>query len=481
MASNGTKYHTVEDVPLWIDNEAVHSANKFEVKNSSTQEVQWTASGADVDLAKRAVGSASRAFVPWSRTHPTQRRRIFLKAAELFRSRRAELVDVMVRETNCTRQWADEVNMTIGINFLDELASLATWCSTGSLPTTESADRLAMVFKQPYGVILGIAPWNSAFILAIRAVATPILCGNTAILKASELSPKTHHLIAQIFRDAGLPPGVLNVVQHSREDAAEVINTMIGHPAVRKINFTGSTAVGRIIAREAGQHLKPVLLELGGKSSCVVLDDADLTKAARAVASGAFINHGQVCMGTERVMVQRSVAQDFRAALRKEAQKVSQGNAVTVTGAQRSQSLVAKALEQGAQLEYGQSSLKGAAQEPTVISGVTEDMEIFYAESFGPTVTLTEVDTAEEAVALANDTDYGLSASIFSKDISRAIRYAKQIETGACHINAGTVHDEPTLPHGGNNSSGYGRFGAQWGMDEFLQIKTITVLDDAAD
>jgi acyl-CoA reductase-like NAD-dependent aldehyde dehydrogenase len=181
-----------------------------------------------------------------------------------------------------------------------------------SLCTLTSTDRLALIFKEPYGVVLGIAPWNAAFILAIRAVATPILCGNTAILKASELIPRTHHFIGEIFRDAGLPEGVLNIVQHSRENAAEVVNALIAHPAVRKINFTGSTAVGKIIAQAAGIHLKPVLMELGGKSSCIVLDDADILKAAKAVVMGGFLSvgvmiphakaithtlqHGQVCM-----------------------------------------------------------------------------------------------------------------------------------------------------------------------------------------
>ena len=155
---------------------------------------------------------------------------------------------------------------------------------------TPFTDRLALVFKQPYGVVLGIAPWNAPFYLAVRAVATPIACGNTAILKASELSPRTHHLLGRIFSDAGFPPGVLNVVQHSRKSASEVINTLISHSAIRKINFTGSTAVGKIIAQQAGLHLKPVLMELGGKAPLIVLEDADLDKAAQAAVVGGFLH-----------------------------------------------------------------------------------------------------------------------------------------------------------------------------------------------
>ncbi|KAH0842246.1 Vanillin dehydrogenase [Fonsecaea pedrosoi] len=468
----------MDNVPLWIDNKPVQSGTTFSVINSTSQKTVWTASSASVELAQAAVESASKAFQPWAHTHPTERRRIFFKAAELFRSRRDEIIDIMVQETNCSRQWAAGINMHMGVEFLEELASLATSSCTGWLPTTETESRLALVFKVPYGVVLGIAPWNAPFILAIRAVATPIICGNTAVLKASELSPKTHNIIGQVFRDAGLPPGVLNIVQHCREDAAEVINAMISHPAVRKINFTGSTAVGRIIAQQAGRYLKPVLLELGGKASCIVLEDADLIKAAKAVVMGGFLHHGQICMATERVIVMRRVSEEFLKILRTEAEAFVAGNAVSTDGAKRTESLVEEAVEQGAHLEFGHAARLNASLQPTILSGVTKDMALFYTESFGPTISLTIVDTVDEAVSLANDSEYGLSASIFSQNIPKALRCAKRIETGACHINAMTIHDEPFLPHGGAKESGFGRFGGQWGMDEFLQVRTITILDE---
>ncbi|OAG45499.1 hypothetical protein AYO21_00135 [Fonsecaea monophora] len=471
----------MDNVPLWIDNKPVQSGTTFSVINSTSQKTVWTASSASVELAQAAVESASKAFQPWAHTHPTERRRIFFKAAELFRSRRDEIIDIMVQETNCSRQWAAGINMHMGVEFLEELASLATSSCTALNPASSqltTKGRLALVFKVPYGVVLGIAPWNAPFILAIRAVATPIICGNTAVLKASELSPKTHNIIGQVFRDAGLPPGVLNIVQHCREDAAEVINAMIAHPAVRKINFTGSTAVGRIIAQQAGRYLKPVLLELGGKASCIVLEDADLIKAAKAVVMGGFLHHGQICMATERVIVMRRVSEEFLKILRTEAEAFVAGNAVSTDGAKRTESLVEAAVEQGAHLEFGHAARLNASLRPTILSGVTKDMALFYTESFGPTISLTIVDTVDEAVSLANDSEYGLSASIFSQNIPKALRCAKRIETGACHINAMTIHDEPFLPHGGAKESGFGRFGGQWGMDEFLQVRTITILDE---
>ncbi|KIW94815.1 uncharacterized protein Z519_04793 [Cladophialophora bantiana CBS 173.52] len=472
MGENSVNGRKMNNVPLWIDNKPVQSKTTFSVTNSTSQKEVWTASAADVEISREAVDSASSAFQLWAHTHPTERRRIFFKAAELFRSRRDEIVETMVQETSCSSEWASGINMRMGVEFLEELASLATTCSMGWLPTTETES------LEPYGVVLGIAPWNAPFILAIRAVATPIICGNTAVLKASELSPMTHHIIGQVFRDAGLPPGVLNIIQHAREDAADVVNALIAHPAVRKINFTGSTAVGRIIAQQAGRHLKPVLLELGGKASCIVLEDADLVKAAKAVVMGGFLHHGQICMATERVIVMRPVAEEFLKILKEEAQAFVVGNAVSTDGAERTASLVQTAVEQGARLEFGHPSCLNASLRPTILSGLTKDMDLFYAESFGPTLSLTTVDTVDEAIGLANDTGYGLSASIFSKNIPKALRCARRIETGACHINGMTVHDEPFLPHGGAKESGFGRFGARWGMDEFLQVRTVTILDE---
>lgn len=283
-------------------------------------------------------------------------------------------------------------------------------------------------------------------------------------LKASELSPGTHHFIGKIFKDAGFPPGVCNVIQHRREDAPGVVEQLIAHPATRKINFTGSTPVGSIIAKLAGQHLKPVLLELGGKAPQIVLEDADLEKAAQTAVIGAWAHvtplwecanwkQGQICMSTERIIVQRSVADKFREALLNAAKNLagmSGPNAMesTVT---KVQSLVDDAIKKGAKLAFGENKLKSGKQHlnQMLVASVTPNMDIYHTETFGPVSTLIEVDTIEEAIQVANDTEYGLSASIFSKDLSKAIQIARRIESGAVHINGNTVHDENSLPHGG--------------------------------
>ncbi|OJJ79206.1 uncharacterized protein ASPGLDRAFT_159344 [Aspergillus glaucus CBS 516.65] len=262
----------------------------------------------------------------------------------------------------------------------------------------------AIVYKEPYGVILSIVPWNAPFILGTRAVALPLAAGNTVVLKGSELSPKCFWALGDIFRQAGLPAGCLNVIFHQPSDALAVTNALIAHQAVRKVNFTGSTMVGSIIASTAGRHIKPVLLELGGKASAIVLDDANLEKAAMNCAIGSFMHSGQICMSTERIVVQRSIADEFRQKLAETTEKL-----------------------------------------------------------FG-----------KDAPALVDDTEYGLTAALYTNNLFRGLRVVKQIDSGAVHINSMTVHDEAVLPHGGWKSSGFGRFGGISGYDEFLQTKTVT-------
>lgn len=182
----------------------------------------------------------------------------------------------------------DEININNGIALFEELAAQITHATNGILPHTRDGSMMAMVIKEPYGVQLGVAPWNASLFLALRSVITPIACGNTAVLKASELSPGVHHFIGQLLKEAGFPPGVLNIVQHRREDAPQILEALISHPAVRKVNFTGSTAVGKLIAAKAAQYAKPCMLELGGKAPMVVFEDADVEKAAQAAIAGAF-------------------------------------------------------------------------------------------------------------------------------------------------------------------------------------------------
>ena len=350
---------------------------------------------------------------------------------------------------------------------------------------TDKPDNLAMAFRQPVGVVLGIAPWNAPVILGVRAVAMPLACGNTVVLKASEMSPGVHRLIGTCLAEAGLGDGVVNVVTNAPEDAQAVVEALIAHPAVRRVNFTGSTRVGRLIALACARHLKRVLLELGGKAPLVILDDADLDAAVNAAAFGAFMNQGQICMSTERIVVDDKVADSFIAKFAAKAKSLPygdprKGNVVLgslVSGAacDRVGGLIDDAVAKGAVIAAGRTTGDGTIMPATIVDHVTPAMRIYGEESFGPVVTVVRVSGIDEAVRVANDTEYGLSSAVFGRDIARALGVAKRIEAGICHINAPTVHDEPQMPFGGTKASGYGRFGGKAAIDEFTELRWITL------
>ncbi|KAL2826825.1 Aldehyde/histidinol dehydrogenase [Aspergillus cavernicola] len=479
MGSSNTNGDKVM-IPLIINNESVVTDNVFEVHNPATGELLDRCAGASVDDANRAVAAAKAAFPGWSKTSPYERRAILNKVADVFLARKEEFIRIQMEETGAGRSFVEKTFMG-SVAFLRDFSAMIPTVE-GKAPIISEEGGSALIVKQPYGVVLGIAPWNAPFILGTRAVALPLAAGNTAILKGSELSPKCFWVIGDAFREAGLPDGCLNVIYHKTSDAATVTNALIAHPDVRKVSFTGSTNVGAIIASTAGKYIKPVLLELGGKASAIVLDDADLDKAAMGCALGAFLHSGQICMSTERIVVQRPIAEKFQKSLVEAAEKVFGKHApapvlVASAAVKKNRELVANALSKGADVVFGDpkaSESNGNSLRPVIVGGVTKEMDIYSTESFGPTVSLLVVDSEEEAVELANDTEYGLSSAVFTSNLFRGLRVAKQIESGAVHINSMTVHDEPTLPHGGWKSSGFGRFGGTAGYDEWLQTKTIT-------
>jgi acyl-CoA reductase-like NAD-dependent aldehyde dehydrogenase len=331
---------------------------------------------------------------------------------------------------------------------------------------------------------LGIAPWNAPVILATRAIAMPLACGNTVVLKASELSPAVHHLIGQVLQDAGLGDGVVNVVSNAPADAAAIVERLIANPAVRRVNFTGSTHVGRIVGELCARHLKPALLELGGKAPLLVLDDADLDAAVEAAAFGAYFNQGQICMSTERLIVDAKVADAFidklaakvatlRAGDPADAQSVL-GSLVDASAGTRIRGLIDDALAKGARLVVG-GQLDGSILQPTLLDGVNASMRLYREESFGPVAVLLRGEGDEALLQLANDSEFGLSAAIFSRDTGRALTLAQRVESGICHINGPTVHDEAQMPFGGVKSSGYGSFGGKASIEHFTQLRWVTL------
>jgi benzaldehyde dehydrogenase (NAD) len=328
-----------------------------------------------------------------------------------------------------------------------------------------------------------MAPWNAPIILGVRSLATPLAVGNTVVFKASEKCPQVHRLIVDALLAAGIPDGVVNFVSHAPEDAPQVVEAMIAHPAVRRVNFTGSTAVGRVIGRLCGEHLTQCVLELGGKAPLVVLDDADVDAAVNAAAFGAFANSGQICMSTERMIVDEAVADEFVAKLAAKAEslptgdptgQVVLGSVVDASTVDRCNELIDDALSQGATLAAG-GRADSTLMKPTLVVDVTPEMRIWSEESFGPVKSVRRVRGVEEAIAAANDTEYGLSAAVFGGDAARALEVAGRIESGICHVNGPTVHDEAQMPFGGVKASGWGRFGGLAGVHEFTELRWITV------
>ncbi|KAL6357086.1 hypothetical protein LRP88_10704 [Fusarium phalaenopsidis] len=456
----------------------------FEVLDPITQQVVHHAPAATEEHAIRTVERAEAAFATWKDSTPWQRRQIFLRAAAIIGSRQHELIDAMIRETGAKKPWA-EMNVSLGIQFVLEGAAMATQVKGELLPSNEKG-LLTMVFKEPCGVVLGIAPWNAPIILGIRAIITPLACGNTVILKGSESSPYTQYLLVDYFLRAGLPPDALTYICCPRSSAARVTEAMVSHPAVRRVNFTGSTAVGRLIAATCAKHLKPSILELGGKAPMVILQDANIEAAARAAAFGAMMHQGQICMSTERIIVHKSVSQrlvellrlkidSYKAASPSDEPSAALGSLINPAAGQRVKDLVNDALAKGAHIKAGSLDVKGSIVQPLLLGGLTKEMSIYYQESFGPVAAVFEFETHEEAIRLANDTEYGLAASVFGNNIGEALEVARRIKSGSCNINGSTFHGEAHIPHSGRNASGYGTLSGLASISEFTEDRVVTI------
>ena len=457
-------------------------AATFERADPYTGETVTLAAAASRADADRAVEAAHAAFREWADTAPGTRRGLLTGAAELLMERAAGIAGTMTEEVGGTFGWG-MFNCDLASRMLREAAA-QTYAAGGEVIPSDVPGALSFAVRQPAGVVVGMAPWNAPVILSTRAVAAPLAFGNTVVLKGSEHCPRTHAAVVAALHDAGLPAGVVNLVLHSAEDAPEVVDALIAHPVVRRVNFTGSTRVGRIVAAKCAEHMKRCLLELGGKAPMVVLADADLDAAADAASFGAFMNSGQICMSTERIVVDRTAAVDLGARLGERAGKLVVGDprdegtmigpVVSDAARERILELIEDARAKGAEVLAG-GDADGNCIAPTVLGGVTPAMRIYGEESFGPVVALVAVDGAEEAVRVANDTEYGLAAAVFGADVPAALDVARRIESGICHVNSSTVHDEPQMPFGGVKDSGWGRFGGSAALAEFTDLRWMSI------
>ncbi|KAJ7056218.1 Aldehyde/histidinol dehydrogenase [Mycena amicta] len=466
--------------PLFIDGKHVSASNgaTFDVLNVSTKAVVGTSASASSTDCTAAVEAAARAFKTWEHTTPYYRRDILLKTADLLATEawRKRIVETEMEETNCSVGWATQGYAgTVGL--LRTVASYANDLVGKSFMSHTVPGMQCVMEQRAMGVIFGIAPWNAPFTLSIRAIAIPLICGNTVVLKSSEFTPRTQSLTAEVFHEAGLPAGVLNYISMARESSPELTAQIIAHPAVRKINFTGSDRVGRIIATEAAKHLKPTVLELGGKAPAVVLADAPIADAANAIVYGAMLHSGQICMSTERVIVERAAAEPLlqqiktlSASLAGNQTKI--GPLFTETSAQNVIEMIGEAREGGATVLMGDVARDGAILRPHVISGVKPGMRLWDRESFGPVIAFAIVDNPEEAVELANATTYSLSASLWTRDMYTAQRLAPMIRSGYTNVNGPTFHSEPLISVAGlGGSSGYGHFG----IEDFTDKRVVAI------
>ena len=458
------------------------AGREYEQRFPFTGEVVGSAAAAEREDARAAVDAARAAFGEWSHSAPAQRRSILLRAADLLMERQQDIARLVTAETGGVFGWG-MFNVELAAGMLREAAAQAYWL-TGDVIPSDVPGKLAMGVRQPAGVVAAIAPWNAPVILATRAVAAPLAYASTVVLKASEICPRTHAAVVRALADAGTPDGVINLVTNDPADAAEVVEELIAHPAVRRINFTGSTKVGRVIAEKAGRHLKRVLLELGGKAPMVVLADANLERAAAAASFGAFFHQGQICMSTERLVADRAIAGELSEKLAQRAGALPVGDPrepttaigplVNAAAVERVAGLVKDAVAKGSEVLTG-GEPDGPCFPPTVLADVTPEMRIYAEESFGPVVAVVPVDGPDDAVRVANDTEYGLAAAVFSEDVPAALELAQRIESGICHVNDTTVHDEPQMPFGGVKGSGWGRFGGRAALEEFTELRWLTV------
>ena len=474
------------ELGLLIDNMdvAANGDAKFERRSPTTGKVTTKAAAAKQDDVNAAVEAADKAFPSWSAMGPSLRRKILNDCADALEARAEDFIDIGRRETGGTAPWYG-FNVMLAAGMLREAASMTTQIKGEIIPANKPGT-LSMGYRQPVGVLVGMAPWNAPIILGVRCFAMPLACGNTVVMKASEKCPGLHRLIGDCMIDGGLPKGVLNIITHAAEDAPEVVNALIDHPKTRRINFTGSTRVGRLIAQRAANHLKPCLLELGGKAPCIVLEDADIEAAVKGAAFGAFMNQGQICMSTEKIIVVDEIADKFCAAFAEKADSLKTGKPTeqvhlasvvdrdTIDHVAR---LVEDATSKGASVIAGKVPERGTIMPATIVADVTPEMEIYSAESFGPVVTVIRARDEDHAVELANDTEYGLSSAVFTQNIQRGLEVAKRLQTGIAHVNGPTVGDEAQMPFGGTKSSGYGRFGGTAAIDEFTELRWITIED----
>lgn len=434
--------------------------------------------------AEAAVAAAQAAFPAWAAMPPGERQRLFLKAADITERRLPEIVKIMAIEGGASTTFA-AFQIRLSAAMLRQAASWG-YMPYGDMIRSDTPGRTAMVTRKPLGVVAGFTPWNGAFYLAWRTFLLPMAFGNTTVIKPSELAPMSAGLIhAEILEEAGFPAGSFNIVTHAPGAAADVADVFFEHPAVRCINFTGSDKTARILGARAGQALKRMVMELGGFNPMLVLEDADVDDAVNAACFGAFLHQGQVCMNTRKVYVHRSIHDGFVEKLAAKVRGLKAGNPIDPSviigplindrAVEQTHERLKDALDRGATLVTGGKS-EGRIFEPTILTDVPPDAICTTGcdETFGPLLVIEAFDDAEAALAQSQNTPYGLSAAIMTRDQARGLNMASRFDTGIIHINAPTMASEAALPVGGVKDSGWGRSG-HYAVEDFTEVRLTTM------
>ena len=468
-------------------NEASASSGTFGVINPLTGQELYSCADADATDCKRAIDAADAAFADWSQWAPSKRRDLFLRAAELLGSDRyvTKIRKHMVEETGAAQGWVHPVNTHGGVQNLRETAALATQIK-GEIISTDLPGTTVLVVREACGVVFAISPWNGPIVLALRAVATPLVCGNTVLLKPSEFAPATQRIVVECLMEAGLPPGALNYLPMSAKNAAVNTELIIADRRVRRVNFTGSDRVGRIIGSLAGKYIKPVILELGGKAAAVVLEDADLDAAADKIVFAALMHSGQICMSTERVVAHTKIADALSEKIATRMRKLRAGDQAndgaqlsclfTEQSATRVVDMISRAVQEGGKAIVGDLKANKAIVQPHLIDFCPTTSDLYIQESFGPVIAMVRGGSNKELVDLVNSSEYTLSNAVYGTSIEGLMQVARQIKSGSVHLNGPTVSVETNRPAGGfGGPSGYGRFGGLSGVDEYTDKKIITI------
>ncbi|TCD67451.1 hypothetical protein EIP91_012368 [Steccherinum ochraceum] len=469
---------------LLIDGETRPSQDDkvFEVRNPYSGNVVGQAAAAFSEDCREAIETANKAYQQWEHSTLQQRRDIFLQAADLLASDRySQKIATCMREETAAIDGLHYFNHHVAVASLRDAAGMISDLKGEICPSHFPGGQMISQ-RRAMGVILAIAPWNVPILLSIRAVAIPILCGNAVILKCSEISPRTQSIVAELFLEAGLPKGVLNFISMDRNDAPALTREIIANPLVRKINFTGSDVVGRILAAEAAKFLKPCVFELGGKSPVVVLNDADLDKAARAIVSSGIYHSGQVCISTERVLIQSEASKTLVPLIVAHMKDFIAGDCAenpdrlstlfSGASAERLIGYIDEAKKEGADLLVGDALKDGnSVVQPHVLTGCKPGMKIWDRESFGPVLVIGVADTVDELITLANTSDYSLAAGVWSGSLSTALSVANRIRSGFTNINGPTLHVEGNTHAGLGGASGYGHFD----VESFTDMRRIVI------